>query len=283
MRRSVWRRPSWPGGQPAEAEQLGRAELAEAEDAGNTFFVERVRSFVARLALASDDLDGATQWLAGVPITRQGITGFDIEDARLTRARVLVAWATSGDLDPDEAAAAVDHAIAAAAARHMTFSLVQGLALRAVVERLRGELQRAAGSLARALELGGLGRFTRTFIDLGPPLTALLAELMHQGELAPGGRRVLMACRAASAGTVLDRPSAAESVVPLSRRPSRDAAEPSVAAALTWRELDVLALMDGHLSNEEITRLLGLDDATVLQADEWGMLGTEDRETPPSE
>ncbi len=88
------------GGQPAEAEQLVRAELAEAEDAGNAFFVERVRSFLARLALASDDLDGATRWLAGVTITRQGITGFDIEDARLTRARVLVARATSEDLEP---------------------------------------------------------------------------------------------------------------------------------------------------------------------------------------
>ncbi len=92
-------------------------------------------------------------------------------------------------------------------ARHMIASLVQGLALRAVVERSRGELQRAAGSLARALELGGPGRFTRTFIDLGPPLTALLAELMRQGELAPGGRRVLMACRAASVGTAFGRPS----------------------------------------------------------------------------
>ncbi len=101
-------------------------------------------------------------------------------------------------------------------ARHMTFSLVGGLALRAVVERSRGEMQRAAGSLARALELGGPGHFTRTFIDLGPPLTALLAELMHQGELAPGGRRVLMACRAASAGAGIDRPSRTESVVPLS-------------------------------------------------------------------
>ena len=65
----------------------------------------------------------------------------------------------------------MDRAIAAAEARHVTASLVQGLALRALVERSRGELGRAAASIAQALEVAEPGRFTRTFVDLGPPLT----------------------------------------------------------------------------------------------------------------
>jgi LuxR family maltose regulon positive regulatory protein len=276
-------------GQPAEAEQLVLAELAEAEAAGNAFLGERVRSFMARLALASDDSKRAAQWLAGVEFTRHDTIAFDIEDARLTRARALVARASSEDQSLSEASAAVDRAIAAADGRHMIASLVGGLALRAVVERSRGEMSRAAESLARALEVGGRGQFTRTFIDLGAPLTELLAELMRHGDLALGGRRVLMACRA-------------ESVVKTFGRLNQDPAAPSLEEALTWRELDVLALMDGHVSNEEITRLLGLDDATVqrhitsiasklrvvgrddgvLQPDDRGVLRVEDREPPPS-
>jgi LuxR family transcriptional regulator, maltose regulon positive regulatory protein len=276
------------GGQPAEAERLVLAELEQAEEAGNSFFVEGLRSFMAHLALASDDPDRAANWLAGVTLTRQGITGYDLEDPLLTRARVLVARATSEDLG--EASAAVDRAIEAAEARHVIASLVGGLALRAVVERSRGEMSRAAESIARALEIAGPGQFTRTFVDLGPPLTELLAELATHGSLPPGGGRVLMACRA-------------ESGVPASARPSRDAAAPRPAEALTWRELDVLLLMDGHFTNKEITRLLGLDEETVrrhatnvysklrvtgrrdavLRAYDLGFLRAEDRETRPSD
>ena len=182
------------------------AELEQAEEARNAFFVEGLRSFMARLALASDDPDRAAYWLARVTLTRQGITGFDIEDPLLTRARVLVARATSEDLD--EASAAVDRAIEAAEARHVTASLVQGLALRALVERSRGEIGRAP---LRSRGPGGRrpGRFTRAFVDLGPPLTALLVELASQGGLPKegsgcstrAGRSPLCRCPACRGGT----------------------------------------------------------------------------------
>jgi LuxR family maltose regulon positive regulatory protein len=235
-------------GQPAEAERLVLAELEQAEEARNTFFVEGLRSFMARLALAQDDPDRAAHWLAGVTFARQGIRGYDVADPWLTRAHVLVARATSAGLD--EALAAVDRAIEAAEARHVTASLVQGLALRALIERSRGEISRAARSIARALEVAEPGRFTRAFVDLGPPLTGLLAELAGRGGLPEGGERVLEACRAGSG-------------VRVSGPPSRDRVAPTLAEALTWRELDVLQLMDGHHTNKEIARLLGIAEETV--------------------
>jgi len=273
-------------GERGVAERLVLAELEQAEEAGNAFFVEGLRSFMARLALASDDPDRAAHWLAGGTFTRQGTTGFDVEDTLLTRARVLVARATSDDLG--EASAAVDRAIEAAEARHVTASLVQGLALRALVERSRGES--AARSIAQALEIAGPGHYTRTFVDLGPQLTELLEELASHGGLPKGGHRVLMACRAAS-------------VVPAIGLPSRERAAPSLVEALTWRELDVLLLMDGHFTTREIARLLSMPEETVkrhatniyrklqvkgrgdavLRAYDLGFLLAEDRKTAPSD
>jgi LuxR family maltose regulon positive regulatory protein len=275
-------------GERGVAERLVLGELEQAEEADNAFLVERLRSFMARLALASDNPDGAVDWLASVTLASQGTIGFDIEDSRLTRARVLVARATSENLG--EASAAVNRAIEAAEARHMIASLVGGLALRALVEHARGETNRAAGSITRALEVAGPGQFTRTFVDLGPPLTRLLAELASRGALPTGGARVLVACRA-------------ESVVLASGLPGRDRATPEPAEALTWRDLDVLLLMDGRFSSQEIARLLGIPEETVkrhatniyrklqvtgredavLRAYDLGVLRAEDRETPTSD
>jgi hypothetical protein len=77
------------------AERLVLAEPEQAEEDRNTFIVEGLRSFMARLALVTDDSERAAQWLAGITLARQGITGYDIEDPLLTRARVLMAGATS--------------------------------------------------------------------------------------------------------------------------------------------------------------------------------------------
>jgi LuxR family maltose regulon positive regulatory protein len=235
-------------GQPAEAERIVLAELEQAEEAGNSFFVQGLRSFMARLALASADPDQAALWLAGVTLARQGTTGFDFEDPLLTRARVLVVRAPSEDLA--KASAEVDRAIEAAEARHVIASLVRGLALRALLERSRGEMSNAARSIAQALEIAEPGRFIRTFIDLGPPLTGLLVEMASHGGLPKQGERVLDVCRAKS-GT------------PVSSLPSRDPVAPNLGEALTWRELDVLQLMDGHYTNKEIGRLLSISDETV--------------------
>ncbi len=88
------------GGQPAEAEQLV-ARGARGGRGGGQRVLRRARAIVSGAPGARVGWPGrAAQWLAGVPITRQGTIGFDLEDARLTRARVLVAWASSEDLEP---------------------------------------------------------------------------------------------------------------------------------------------------------------------------------------
>jgi LuxR family maltose regulon positive regulatory protein len=150
----------------------------------------------------------------------------------------------------DEACAAVDCAVAVAERRHLTSSLVQGLAVRALVERSRGDVNRAAASMARSLELGEPGRFTRAFVELGAPLIELLVELARHGNLPTEGQRVLDACQA---GVGTQTPSQ-----PKVNRPAQPLVE-----ALTWRELDVLSLMDAHLMNKQIAQRLSISEETV--------------------
>jgi LuxR family maltose regulon positive regulatory protein len=274
-------------GQPAEAERLVLAELQQAEEDGHRFVIEGLRSFLARLAVTSGDPDRGAYWLAGVTLTRRGVTGYDVEKPLLTRTQVLVAWATPESLD--QASAAVDLAIEHAEARHVVGFIAKGLALRALIERSRGENSRAATSIARALEIAEPGQYTRTFVDLGPPLIALLDDLASHGGLPTGGRRVLHACRA---GAVME----------VSSQPSGTPAAPKLAESLTWRELDVLQLMDGHHTNREIARLLSISEETVkkhaaniygklnakgrrhavIRAHDLGILRAEDRRTPRS-
>jgi len=235
-------------GQPAEAERLMLAELEQVEGTHDTFFLEGLRSFLARLALESSNLDRATYWLAGVAPTRKSIAGYDSENPLLTRAHVLVARASPDALD--EASVAVACAVEAAEARHVVGYIVKGLAVRALIERSRGDNGRAARSIARALEIAEPGRFTRAFVDLGPPLTSLLADLASRGGLPKGGARVLDVCRAESGARVFSLSG-------------RDQATPKPVETVTWRELDVLQLMDGHLTNKEIARRLGIGEETV--------------------
>jgi LuxR family maltose regulon positive regulatory protein len=235
-------------GKHREAERLVFRELARVEEDGNTFFVVRLRSFMARLAVAASDPDRAAHWSAGVAFTQRAITAFDLEDPWLTRALVLIAQPTDERLA--EASSLLERALDAAHSRHIVSSIVKGLALRALVERSRGEASSAFKSITDALTIATPGRFIRTFVDLGPPLTRLLVELAIHGGLPKGGERVLEACRA-------------EAGLRASSLPDRNADLPDDVVSLTWRELDVLHLLDGRHTNREIAQQLCIAEETV--------------------
>jgi LuxR family maltose regulon positive regulatory protein len=235
-------------GEHHQAERLVRHELARAEEDGNAYFVVRLRSFMARLALLSSDPDQAAHWSAGVAFTQRAITAFDLEDPWLTRALVLIAEPVSERLE--EASTVLERALDAARSRHIVSSIVKGLAIRALVERSRGEMTHAFRSITEALTLAAPGRFIRTFVDLGPPLTHLLVELASHRGLPKGAERVLDACRAENG---LLTPSL----------PELTATQPDDVVSLTWRELDVLHMLDRRHTNREIAHLLSIAEETV--------------------
>jgi LuxR family maltose regulon positive regulatory protein len=123
-------------------------------------------------------------------------------------------------------------------------ALIGGYALLALARQLRGDEAGALLALVQALMLGELEGYARTFLDLGPPLRALLA--LVRGDWQPYAARLL---QQAEAGP---------------RAPAADGRHPA-PAALTPRELEVLRLAAAGHFNREIAEGLGLGLGTVKQ------------------
>jgi LuxR family maltose regulon positive regulatory protein len=235
-------------GRADEARRLTRHALEIAEQTHRTIVVESLRSFEARLALATGDHAAAAEGIDTVSAMPRPVHAFDVEQPLLTRVRILLAHDTDATLC--QALATVDQALALAEARHTVPQIVEALALKALVQRALGDSAESLRTLARALELAEPGRLTRVFVDLGPPLAGLLVELTGDGATRDNARRVLAACRA-------------EAGLPGPALPSRVVAPAGDIEPLTWRELEILHLLDARYSNKEIARTLCISWETV--------------------
>ena len=119
--------------------------------------------------------------------------------------------------------------------------LITVLALRALALAGDGREDAALEPLARALEMAAPERFTRTFVDMGPPMRTLLLHALSRGIAGDYVRRLLAAC---------DDPVA-----------------PDVLAAavdpLTERELEILRLLPTSLSTVDMAAQLVVAPSTV--------------------
>ncbi len=81
----------------------------------------------------------------------------------------------------DEATELLARLLTAAEAGRRTGSVIEILALQALAARARGDLPAALVPLERALALAEPEGYVRTFVDEGPPMTALLREAANHG------------------------------------------------------------------------------------------------------
>ena len=149
---------------------------------------------------------------------------------------------------------------AAAAAQDRTGSLIEIGALRALALAASGQNADAVNALAGALTLACPQGYVRVFADEGPPMAALLAQLIAAQRSGSGFGAVAevpLGCLARLQGALRARGVAPDA------GPGRVAAAPGLVDPLTSRELEVLEMLAAGASNQAIASQLVVTLDTV--------------------
>ena len=228
--------------------------------------MNQMAAWQARLWLAQDKLEAASQWAqergldtGDETIPLHEIDFFSLFDY-LVLARILIAQRRLA-----ETTRLLQHLLKAAAAGGRTSKVIEIKILQALTFQAGGETDRALTALDRALTLAQPEGFVRVFIDEGPPMARLLHAAFNRG-LAPKYVRRLVAAfstvEPGQAESTISQPDQSELVEPLSER-----------------ELEVLQFITEGLTNQEIaTRLyLSLNTVKVHTRNIYGKLGVHNR------
>jgi LuxR family transcriptional regulator, maltose regulon positive regulatory protein len=220
-----------------------------------TSLLNPVPSVAARLLLAHGRIAEAARWAAERGLDVSDEPSYPRERDHLVLARVLLA-----EQAPERTLGLVARLHTLAAAQGRTGSLIEIQALQAVALHAAGDQAAALGTLAEALTLGAPEGYLRVFLDEGPPMAALLHQL-----LASRRRE-----RLAAAGAV-PRPYLARLVetfeqagLPIHPPVSRGGVVVAgLVEPLTARELEVLQLLAARAPNRSIAQQLVVTPETV--------------------
>ncbi len=133
---------------------------------------------------------------------------------------------------------------------------IEILALRALTLDVQGEPSTANAVLLQAVDLAKMGGFIRVFADLGKLMEKMLLRLIKEGHSSENIHRILAAFQEENKKT-----PGSQSRMPTPRYPL--IGNSTLIEPLTPRELDVLVLLRGRLSNKEIAHKLNISYATV--------------------
>jgi LuxR family maltose regulon positive regulatory protein len=165
--------------------------------------------------------------------------GYWNEEVGLAQAR----WMLAND-DHTTLADHLDALIASSEDNQRNGTLIQSLILKSLVSERQGQAGKALGLLERALHLAEPSGYVRTFIDEGPRMANLLSR--------PTGNSY--------AARLLQTMNTTPAHQPAS---SQRTTHPALVEALSDRELQILRLMAGRLSNNEIANELYLATTTI--------------------
>jgi len=241
------------GDSTAALETIQKAkELAQRHD--HAYLVALAAHLRSQLWMATGNMAKAAQWARQNRLSTFDVIGLPREVEQIAVARVLVAQGKH-----DQAMKLLTQLREAAEATGRTGSLIKILALQALAYQAQHAPDRALSSLERALSLAEPEGFVRTFVDEGQPMAALLRQALQKG-IAPGYVSRLLEALAEG----VDQP----------KTPAQRLVEP-----LSERELEVLRLIVGGLSNQEIAQQLFIALSTVKSHVNhiYGKLGVKSR------
>ena len=200
----------------------------------------------AEIWLASGDMDAVSRW-----VKERGLDGDDEltnrrEHEHLALARFLIAQDRL-----DEAEPLLTGLIRSAESGTRVYSLIQMRLLKALTAHKRDDKKAALDELRQALYLGGPGGFIRSFIKEGSQVAELL-EIVHEEEKAgPAGKKTEFSQNYIKKLLVAFKADTPPQKVK------------GLVDPLSEREVEVLTLLAGGLSNQEIARKLFISLNTV--------------------
>jgi len=219
----------------------------------------RLRILIARIlvALGQGDLDAAALAVGQAPTLEESGSFPDYLSLMMAQARLLLAQGEQGE----QAAAAQHLATLHGMASHAGFQSVAAKA-RALQALAASSPKQALDFLAEALAWAEPENYVRTFVDVGEPMKALLHAAVERGIATKYVHRLL----GAFAGETKD-----------DRRITLASA--ALVEPLSDRELDVLRLLAGGQTNQEIANGLYVSVNTVKThlKNIYGKLGVRSR------
>ena len=207
---------------------------------------DRLRSMQVRLAYSQGDLATARRWAISFNPPENGQPLVWIENGVVTKARILLALGSPEALQ--EVGLLLDSLLKISEQTHNLPLNIAILAMKATWLDAHGHKEEALAVLHQALLLAFPGRFIRTFVDIGPRLARLLRQL-KEDQLSNYISQILEAF----------------SVDLQSQQTPKLASSASISALLTERELEVLKLLAGIYSVQEIADMLFISISTLRQ------------------
>ena len=238
------------GDQPGALDAIGEAGQFAPGPAVNGL-LNPVPAERARLLLAQGDLAGAARWTKEKGLGADDEPRYPSEPEHLLLARVLLAQGR-----PGQALALLDRLYAAAVNQDRIGSVIEAGALRALALAADGEDADAVDGLAGALSLACPRGYVRVFADEGPPMAALLGQLIAS-QRAGHAAEIPFTCLAR-----FQRAFDAAHATP-DPRPGTTVAVPGIVEQLTSREREVLEMLAAGRSNQAIASQLVVTLDTV--------------------